>query len=211
MNFRGKGKLHHDAKRQTNPKPQPPAEQVRDTQDKPPDAARPKPNTGSHAGTEPGKDTTRGNILHCDTDTLIAIKSTGKSYREMAKITGISKDVINRKIKHLLPIDATQQYINTRADILAEMQRKLLLQCDTERLKKMPAASAILAACQLYDKERIERGLSNGDQPIMVIIRDRPQPAQVEGKVIDITKSSANQGIELNTQDADIVKIGDNI
>jgi hypothetical protein len=44
----------------------------------------------------------------------------------------------------------------------------------------------VLAAAQLYDKERIERGLSNNDQPVMIIIRDRQQPAKVEGDVIDI-------------------------
>jgi hypothetical protein len=139
-------------------------------------------------------------MLQCDTDTLIAIKSTGKSYRDMAEITGMSKDAINRKIKHLLPTDATKQYINTRADILAEMQRKLLLQCDEERLKKMPAASAILAACQLYDKERIERGLSNNEQPILVLVKGDNCRVQVGGN----TASRDKQGIELDSQVIDI-------
>ena len=126
----------------------------------------------------------------CDTDTLLALKSAGKSYREIAQITGISKDRINRKIKDLLPTYNTEQYKTLRADILAEMQRKLLLQCDPERLKKMPAASAILAACQLYDKERIERGLSNNDQPIMVIIKSPSVTIDQSNKVIDIESSS---------------------
>lgn len=126
----------------------------------------------------------------CDTDTLLALKSAGKSYREIAQITGISKDRINRKIKHLLPTYNTEQYKSLRADILAEMQRKLLLQCDPERLKKMPAASAILAVCQLYDKERIERGLSNNDQPIMVIIKAPSVSIDQSNKVIDIGDNS---------------------
>lgn len=96
----------------------------------------------------------------CDTQSLIALKQAGKSYRDIQAITGIKKDAVRRKIKDLLPTEETTQYKNLRADILAEMQRKLLMQCDDARLKKMPAASAILAACQLYDKERLERGQS---------------------------------------------------
>ena len=45
--------------------------------------------------------------------------------------------------------------------ILAHIQLKLLSQLDDDRLKRMPAASAVLAACQLYDKERLERGMSS--------------------------------------------------
>ena len=77
-------------------------------------------------------------------------------------------------------------YISNRAAILAGMQHRLLSSITDADIKKTPVGSRVLAAAQLYDKERLERGLSNNDQPIMVIVRDRQQPAKVEGDVIDI-------------------------
>jgi hypothetical protein len=79
-------------------------------------------------------------------------------------------------------------FTNNRANVLAGLQHRLLNSVTDEDIKKAPLGTRVLAAAQLYDKERIERGLSNGDQPIMVIIRDKPQPVQVEGKVVDIPK-----------------------
>jgi hypothetical protein len=56
-----------------------------------------------------------------------------------------------------------QSYKEHRADILAGMQAKILAHVDDERLKKAPAGSLILAACQLYDKERLERDMSTAN------------------------------------------------
>jgi hypothetical protein len=84
-------------------------------------------------------------------------------------------------------------YISNRAAIFAGMQHRLLSSITEADIKKTPVGSRVLAAAQLYDKERIERGLSNNDQPIMVIIRDRQQPAKVEGDVIDVTPEARDE------------------
>lgn len=96
-----------------------------------------------------------------DNKTLIALKQAGKSYREIEAITGIHKDVVNRRIRYLLPDEDTKTYINNRADIFAKMQQNILQSIDDADIKKAPFGSRILAACQIYDKERTERGLTN--------------------------------------------------
>lgn len=96
-----------------------------------------------------------------DNETLVALKQAGKSYREIEAITGIHKDVVNRRIRYLLPDEDTKTFINNRADIFARMQQNILQSIDDVDIKKAPFGSRILAACQIYDKERTERGLSN--------------------------------------------------
>lgn len=96
-----------------------------------------------------------------DNETLVALKQAGKSYREIEAITGIHKDVVNRRIRYLLPDEDTKTFINNRADIFARMQQNILQSIDDADIKKAPFGSRILAACQIYDKERTERGLTN--------------------------------------------------
>lgn len=102
-----------------------------------------------------------------DTDTLITLKQSGKSYREIAQITGANKDVINRRIKDLLPDDDTKVYVETRADILAKLQVDILKSIDDTDIKKSPFGSRVLAMCQLHDKERLERGLSTSNTAVI--------------------------------------------
>ena len=82
------------------------------------------------------------------------------SYKQIAQLQGVSKQAVHSSIKGLLPIPETKVFQDHRADILANIQMKLLSQLDHDRLKKAPAGSLVLAACQLYDKERLERGES---------------------------------------------------
>ena len=116
------------------------------------------------------------------------------SYKAIAKIQGVTPQAIHTAIKHLLPTEAVKSYQDNRADILSSYQIKLLQQLDEDRLKKMPAGSAVLAACQLYDKERLERNQStaniataHGITPEMQELYDRiTQKAKVEGNVIEV-------------------------
>jgi len=93
----------------------------------------------------------------------VELRRGGATYREIAAIQGVSPQAINKQIKDLLPNADTDTYKKHRADILARLQVRLLGAIDDESIKKMPAASAVLAACQLYDKERLERGQSTSN------------------------------------------------
>jgi hypothetical protein len=85
------------------------------------------------------------------------------TYKEIGTLQGVTPTAIHNAIKDLLPTEHTEVFKTNRADIFSEMQRKLLNGVDAERIKKAPAGSLILAACQLYDKERLERGQSTGN------------------------------------------------
>ena len=56
-----------------------------------------------------------------------------------------------------------ESFKKNRADIFAGMQDKLLSSIDEQDIKKAPLGSRIFAACQIYDKERLERGQSTAN------------------------------------------------
>jgi predicted DNA-binding protein YlxM (UPF0122 family) len=99
------------------------------------------------------------------------------TYQEIADQQGVTRQSIHKAITDLLPTDTTTAYITNRADILANLQAKLIQSVSDDKLKKLPAGSAILALCQLYDKERLERGqaTSISDVDIRAIIASIPQ------------------------------------
>ena len=82
------------------------------------------------------------------------------SYQQIADIQGVHKSAIHQAIKDLLPTEETQTYKQQRADILANLQTKIIKSIDDADIKKAPFGSRILAMAQLIDKERLERGQS---------------------------------------------------
>ena len=121
-----------------------------------------------------------------DTDTLVALKQAGKSYREIAEITGGNKDVINRRIKDLLPDDTTKVYIENRADILAKLQCELLQGLDASKIKGASALQLITGAGILFDKERLERGQStqNVESVITTLSSDADDLRKLKKKLL---------------------------
>ena len=85
------------------------------------------------------------------------------SYEEIARIQGVSKQAIHGRIKNLLPPDELQTYLTHRGDILAGLQAKILSHLDDERLSKASAYQLVGSAGLLYDKERLERGMSTAN------------------------------------------------
>ena len=101
------------------------------------------------------------NVAIIDVNQAIDLKYNHHlSYKQIAAIQGVSPQAVHQRIKDLLPIPETQIYIDHRADILANIQLKLLANLDETRLKKASAYQLVGSAGLLYDKERIERGLS---------------------------------------------------
>jgi hypothetical protein len=99
-----------------------------------------------------------------DVNAALKLKvDNGLSYSQIGAIQGYTKQAIHKAIKPLLPPASNEYYKTHRADILSGLQAKLLAQVDDARLKKAPAGSLVLAACQLYDKERLERGQSTAN------------------------------------------------
>jgi hypothetical protein len=83
---------------------------------------------------------------------------------EIADTLGISNQAVHQCLKRYgIEVNHTQTYKEHRADVLAGMQAKLLSYVDDEKIQKAPMGSIVLAACQLYDKERLERDLSTSN------------------------------------------------
>lgn len=102
-----------------------------------------------------------------DIKQALKLKTNGASYREIGQVQGVSAQAVHNAIAHLLPTELTKVYKEQRADILAHLQLQMLKSIDTPDIKKAPMGSRVLAACQLYDKERIERGLSTSNHAII--------------------------------------------
>jgi hypothetical protein len=125
-----------------------------------------------------------------DVQKAIQLKQQGNSYKEISKILGCSPQNIHQKIKDLIPKSDTEKYIAERADILAKKNQKVLEYLDDEKLKKSTAMQIASIYGILYDKERIERGLSDNNARPLVMIQinqDGKKPV-VEGDIIDVKK-----------------------
>ena len=85
------------------------------------------------------------------------------SLRQIAKIQGVSHQAIYKQIKPLLPTPATEEFKTKRADIFANAQLRLLSHIAESKLKKTGVRDLIVSAGILYDKERLERGLSTSN------------------------------------------------
>ena len=98
---------------------------------------------------------TQGKIIR------VAIQNPGLSTREIGALADCSHvNVINTLRVYGVDKGQMEEYKNHRADILAGLQGRLLASVTDEDVKKSPLGSRVLAACQLYDKERLERGES---------------------------------------------------
>jgi len=72
---------------------------------------------------------------------------------------GCSKANVSARLKAVkAEFKGLAVFKDKRADILALMQQKMLYSLTDKDIKRMPGGSRVLAMCQLYDKERIERG-----------------------------------------------------
>ena len=97
-------------------------------------------------------------------DTALAVNlrlNHNLSYRRIAKIQGVTTQAVHQRLRPLLPTEQTEIYKNNRADIFANAQLKILTQLDLPRLKKAALRDLVISAGILYDKERLERGLSS--------------------------------------------------
>jgi len=82
------------------------------------------------------------------------------SYAKIAAIQKVCPNAIFKRLKPLLPDEGAEIYRENRGDIFSHLQLRLLSQVDSARLKKISVRDAVVSAAILYDKERLERGLS---------------------------------------------------
>ena len=70
----------------------------------------------------------------------------------------------------------------------------------SDRLKKAPAGSLVLAACQLYDKERLERGQSTANADMRVLSTTLQE---LEEQERELKRSLGDLGVTGDRDDGD--------
>jgi hypothetical protein len=122
-----------------------------------------------------------------DNAAILALHEAGKSTRQIEAILGnIDHATVAKRLKHLTPRKTTEIFKTLRGDILAEKQRQILSAVDAKAIKQMAPRDRVTAMAILYDKERIERGLSDGaSKPMIMVQINTPGGAEAKAKQVD--------------------------
>ena len=129
-----------------------------------------------------------------DTAQAINLRLNHKlSIPQIAKIQGVSKQAVHKRLQAFLPTETTKLYKDNRADILATAQLKIITQIDQPRLKKAGLRDLAVSAGILYDKERLERGQSTHNVSYNVIT-ERLQ--KIDEEEADLRRQLIELGVE---------------
>ena len=115
------------------------------------------------------------------------------SMRQLAKYAGASVSTVHEVLQRYgITKNYVEDYKENRADIFAGLQSRLISSISEQDIQKAPMGSRVLAAAQLYDKERLERGQGSGDKPMLIIVQrvsgaTPPPQAQDAQFDVDIT------------------------
>jgi len=125
------------------------------------------------------------------TETLYHYRKKGLSYADIGQLVGLTKQAVHQRLhKEGLADTSLSDFIATRADMFALVQRKILYSIDENVIKAAPLGARTLSIAQLYDKERLERGLAT-------------EHISVQGMVSRITTTLADYESRVNLlQDA---------
>jgi hypothetical protein len=108
----------------------------------------------------------------------------GLTTREVAAICETDHSyVVQVMQRYGITNNNVHDYKANRADILAGMQHRLLASITDGDIQKSPLGSRVLAAAQLYDKERLERGQSTDNVNVLVAGLKEMQAARWGRKV----------------------------
>lgn len=111
--------------------------------------------------------------------------------RQIAKIcdTGHSH-VVQTLQRYNISQAEVEDFKANRADILAGLQHRLIKSVTEEDIKKAPLGSRVLAAAQLYDKERLEVGKTTSNIAQVIFQMPAPKPVPDHLKMIIEEKNS---------------------
>ena len=140
-----------------------------------------------------------------ETHTLIELRLKGLTYEEIAKVVGCHTSNVSVRLRRVdYELNGLKAFKGVKADMLALHQRRLLSSITPEEIKSAPLGTRVLAACQLYDKERLERGQSTSNVLSITAMIDiieasevsPPAPAPTEIESIESQESTpANKSL----------------
>ena len=119
---------------------------------------------------------------------LKSLRKTG-SVTDTAKILGLNNSAIYARLKrHDINLEEFQDYTDDKALSHEILQYRIAKSISTGDIKKMPVGSAILAICQLEDKQAQIRGTGQANTSINIVI-NAIRNACNDDKTIDVTPS----------------------
>jgi len=90
------------------------------------------------------------------------------SYQQIAKLVGYSKRWVIFKLSNI-DADGVKTYTDNRPIYFQSLQHRLLSSITDDDIKKTPVGSRVLAAAQIYDKERLETDKSTQNQAVQIM------------------------------------------
>ena len=126
-------------------------------------------------------------------ETIIELRKKSLSTRQIAKILGCDHSNIVRRLNaYKAELQGIEPFKRNRADIFAVVQSKIINNITEKDIQKASLLQKTTAISQLYDKERLERGLSvtEGIIDVLLAIHQSLFPKQVganSDNIIDVT------------------------
>lgn len=115
-----------------------------------------------------------------------SLQKTG-SVTDTAKILGLSRNSIYERLKtQNISMEEFNDYTSDKALSHEILQYRIAKSLDSGKIQKMSAGSAVLAICQLEDKQAQIRGTGQANTSINIVI-NAIRNACDDGKTIDVT------------------------
>lgn len=123
---------------------------------------------------------------------LVEYSAIGLTDSEIAKLVGCHRSSVSQQLRpHREALKNLDTFKNRRADIMALLGRQLLYSLSESDIKAMPPGSRVLAYCQLYDKERLERNQSTENVDFALFDR---KISDLDKEIIDLETTLADAG-----------------
>lgn len=107
----------------------------------------------------PIDDRSNGKHKNIPIEQILEYHQAGLTTRDIGKLCGCSHSNIAQRLRdYRTDIKGLKIYKDKRADVMALVGKRMLYSLTDKDIKAMPGGSRVLAYCQLYDKERTERG-----------------------------------------------------
>ena len=115
-----------------------------------------------------------------------SLQKTG-SVSDTAKILGLNRTSIYQRLeRHNISMEEFNDYTSDKALSHEILQYRIAKSINTGKIQKMSAGSAVLAICQLEDKQAQIRGTGQANTSINIVI-NAIRNACDDGKTIDVT------------------------
>jgi len=131
----------------------------------------------------------------------VALRRNGATLKTIADLQGVSESAVQKRLLAILPTEETKVFEKNRAGIFAHLQMQMLQNLRPAKLQKSSARDLVVSAGILYDKERLERGLSTENVSLRACITDvrEAQAAKAQAlremqRIIGMLPAPENEG-----------------